>query len=132
MALFIFWASWWKEEKLSQLHSCTLNRYWHHVKLASLQAEGIKDGYIDLVQDGQAEDIPEEDLTFINIGLDLMDLLRALAYQGGYSLKEMPQISSCSAMVKMVGDDLYASHVSLRIDKSLVSRAVIWYWQWHQ
>ena len=83
------------------------------MKLASLQAEGIKDGYIDLVQEGQAEDIPEEDLTFINIGLDLMDLLRALAYQGGYSLKEMAQISSCSAMVKMVGDDLYASHVSL-------------------
>ena len=121
-----------ERNKISQLHSCTLDRYWHHVKLASLQAEGIKDGYIDLVQEGQAEDIPEEDLTFINIGLDLMDLLRALAYQGGYSLKEMPQISSCSAMVKMVGDDLYASHVSLRIDKSLVSRAVIWYWQWHQ
>ena len=91
-------------------------RYWHQVKLAYLQAQGIRDAYNALVEDGQAESIPQEDLVFMNVGLDLQDLVRALATGSGNSNRQLnlgpsQQVTRCSAMVKVVDDDLYSSHV---------------------
>ena len=62
--------------------------------------------------------IPQDDLVYMNVGLDMQDLLSALSYQTngnasyhGGSINAAGKFTRCSAMVKVVGDDLYSSHV---------------------
>ena len=86
--------------------------YWHHVKLAYNQLGGLIEGYNKV---NNNKSIPENGIMLLNLWHDMEDLSNALKVKHGLDSLTFPdriQTRSCSALIKVVEEELYFGHVT--------------------